>query len=177
MSGANAAVHAWNFTTGRTKSDLSTLLIGAGALTLMVNTVTNPEYHCSPLIKFPLYSIMVGINTIVTPQVESDELNALRNQMKNIEVENYKRNQKLGSFVFASLTICSSLLSITYSDFKHKNSEIVEAIGTGLIAAGLYIISADPLPPRKSLLERGYDKLKEIISSYQRKPVYETVRA
>jgi len=173
MSAANTAVHAWNFTTGRTRSELSTLLFGAGSIVLGVDSVTYPD---ATLVRsyttIPIYSYITVKMGIGSKKMEERENNATHKQMKDLNVEMYKYLGKSIGILVAGISGFFYFASKMQTDPDSSNSDLLWSIGDGLIAASLLISAADSLPPRKNCLSRGYDKLCQIAKSYQRRPAY-----
>jgi len=172
-SGANAAVHAWNFTTGRTKSDLSTLLIAAGSSVLIANSLAYPNNL--PEITIPVYSLWTLSKTFNDPRVERQEVAATDKQMKDPQVEMYKIGQKICGYAVGYVATLLFLLSTQESNPDHSRSTLLNSVGNGLIAASLLVTSADSLPPRKNILSRAYDKLNELVKSYRLQPKLQPV--
>ena len=167
-SGANAAVHAWNFTTGRTRSDLSTLLMAVGSSVLIVNSVTYPNNL--PEITIPVYSLWTLQKSIQDPMMERQEAAAADNQIRNLSIVLYKIGQKICGYGMGYLAASLFILSTQHSNPDTSQSSLLNSIGDGLIAASLLITAADSLPPRKNILSRAYDKLNDLIKSYRLQP-------
>lgn len=161
MSGANAAVHAWNWTTGRTKSDLTSLLMATGSSFLIADSVINPTNDFS-YVTTTGYSF-VALTTVLTgSDMEQRELNAYDKEMKDSGVESYKLINKVFGLTLAGMAGIAFSKS-TSKNPKESSSVLFRSIGEGLCGLGLYVSSANSLPPRKNCISRGLDKLNEIM--------------
>ncbi|MBS3079142.1 hypothetical protein J4218_03405 [Candidatus Pacearchaeota archaeon] len=169
-SEANAAVHTWNFTTGRTRSDLSTLLMAVGSSVLIANSIANSMAYPNnlPELVIPVYSAWTAGKAILDPRIEKQEVAAADRQMKDFNVESYKIGQKICGYAVGYIAASILFLSTQDSNPDTSQSSLLKSIGDGLIAASLLITSADSLPPKKNILSRAYDKLNDLIKSYIR---------
>lgn len=170
--GANTAVKVWNITTGKTKSDLALLLMSAGTSAHVTNLIINPGYMS---LAAPASAISSAYFTQINKDIEKDELYYSDSQVKNGDLEDFKYGLKVLSLLiggFSTYVLGNSLINSQ----EESQSDLLFSIGNALYGAGLFVMTADSLPPRKSILKKGLDKLNELISSYQRKPAYETVR-
>ena len=167
-SEANAAVHTWNFTTGRTRSDLSTLLMAVGSSVLIANSMAYPNNL--PELVIPVYSAWTAGKAILDPRIEKQEVAAADRQMKDPYVEMYKTGQKICGYAVGYIAASILFLSTQDSNPDTSQSSLLKSIGDGLIAASLLITSADSLPPKKNILSRSWDKLNDLIKSYRLQP-------
>lgn len=177
MHNANNAVHAWNWTTGRTKADLANLVLDATAVTFNFGILLSGLYFLpiSALLSIPIIHYEQKENIII----DEKEQKAAEDNLKEIEVEFYKNSKKnSGTFRLAfSTAYIPFYMAIKPEDISGKLSSIV--VGTSFILWGSadYIMRADYLPPRKNCLSRAKDKITEIIEAYKSRPELATLPA
>lgn len=167
----NRAVHAWNWTTGRTRADLANLLqtggVIAGSLGMILSMAIDKRYFESfvyPLILFG------GAHFVQRKNMEIDglELKALEKEAKSIEVEEFKYNCKFGGYFTPPLAVIPLLSNGKELDWGHLYGVMCLSLGVAF-----QVMRADYFPPRKNVLARAKDKLAEMLRAYQRKPALE----
>lgn len=170
MYGANKAVHVWNWTTGRTKSDLANKMLttapvmeGAGYIIM------------HPLIGGLMTLALLGLSHSTqssNKRIEEKEIEAIENEALDYEVEQYKKSkcETLGPiWLFAG---GAHMFVGTSSGGTNEISidNYLMGSGHGLRASSYYIMRADYLPPRKNCISRAKDKLVEIVQNYRPQP-------
>jgi hypothetical protein len=166
--GANASVYLWNVTTGRSRSELSTLLLTVGSSCAMAGCVSNPRYQPMTLV----YPVFTGYFAMSNHRNQKKEAAAVEKQMKDPDAENHKSNMGLASIAWVMLATSNIYQHFSGSNESESKSQLLMGIGHFIMAAGLYIESADFLPPRKSIFRKAYEKLSEFAKSYARRPSY-----
>ncbi len=169
MSGVNKGVRAWNWTTGKTKTDLAnSLLIGGAVMNSASSLVTTPIN-----IAF-VYFFKRNNDRIEEAEKISSETKTLDPLTEAYKNYSYPLLGSLGLLISASGAI------IAYN--SEKEDSIVKcsltSIGEFMWGASFYVMRANPLPPRKSAFSRAKDKLSEKLSSIpQTEPVAVPVEA
>jgi hypothetical protein len=91
MKGATAAVHAWNWTTGRNKSDLANLLQSASAVSFSSGNL----YYSPALIPLVIFHLRITHSTQkIYTDTEFREEKASLSGAKDIEAERMKKFTK-----------------------------------------------------------------------------------
>ena len=169
MSGVNKSVRAWNWTTGRTKSDLAKVINHTSNITACADFILYFP-PTAAFIFFPFYFIDSYISTKKWDKIEEQEINALQKGCKDIEVEIGKKDLERRGFM--DLLTGSGVGSVGLI-YGNKYDYFNYILGTAVIVRAFshYIMRADSLPPRKSAFSRAKDKLSEKLSSPQTEPV------
>ena len=174
MRGVNMGVHAWNWTTGETKSQLANKLLTLAPIaeTVGFSLPRRAEddtlsYLVSGLFWLP-FGILVSHSTQRTNEkIEMCEEKAADSCLKDIYAEGMKELYKFLGALWGSDSFFQASLG-TRADY-HSHSNLI-AVGAAMRGASFYIMRADYLPPKKNCLRRGADKLKEIVESYKPQP-------
>lgn len=165
MKGANATVRAWNWTTGRTKSDLANMANITG-LAAIIGGLAIGMPLLLPL-TLPI-SLLMHLTNKENTRTDSLELEAREKNCLNMGVEKLKRQYKImGPIVIGT---SGALGASCYALSNSLNEEIFSAsltIGTSVIGVSTYIMRVDSPPPRKNCLRRGLDRLSEIAKEYR----------
>lgn len=172
MKGVNKGAHAWNWTTGKTRSDLANKFIFASNVTFITGT-----FFIHPALTFVSFPTGAHFSYKIHKEyleMDEEEQEATYEGLKNPYVEEMKWFFKLIGpvCIFAGGAIPTMKFS---SSSKVDDDRINMGFGLigasyGLAGSSLYIIRADYLPPRKNCLSRGMDKLKDLARNYQRQP-------
>jgi len=160
----NKAVRAFNWTTGKTKSDLANFF-NTGTWTLFIggSLIDNPIFE---LIAAPPF-LCVGYETHkLNKMLEEKEISALEKGCLDSGVETYKYLSKIGGPIFmglaGGLAGYVGINNLNKSSENHRIiSEITVTLGCLFFSAQYYVMRAECLPPRKSVFARARDKLKE----------------
>jgi hypothetical protein len=171
-SGANAAVHAWNFTTGRTKSDLSTLLITAGSIVQIGGSFVTPLFIYNPIFTIPFYFTLAINKGLSNYYQESRELKIKDKEIKDLYIEANRIGSKSVSIVAGGFSAIDFGFSRLIDKPEESESMLMQSIGFGLIAAGYLVSAVDSPPPRKNCFSRALDKASEFIANYKLKHAY-----
>jgi hypothetical protein len=161
MRGANSAVKVWNWTTGCTKAEFANSVLGAG-LALHIT------YGLLDHSKLPWSVFQTGLTSglmFTNKMIEKDEKKAHESKALNERVEHAKDTLfKTGGQIFSLGS------AITMATKPHDTSN--ELLGLGEVSWGVqfYIMRADYVPPQKSALSRGFDKLREQLRTSQLVP-------
>lgn len=181
MKGANAAVRAFNWTTGGTKTELAKGLQTAGFVL----------WGGAGIMAFPPGLIIAGVSGFLNKELgelfdetKRAEESTKDSDVKNINAEADKRVYKiLGPGVLA---VAGAMAAGTYpclskmsSEREYRTNILFSAppvVGTALIGSSFYVMRAEDLSPRKNCVRRGIGRLSEIVQSYKAKPVRVGVR-
>ncbi|MBU0907160.1 MAG: hypothetical protein KKD18_01125 [Nanoarchaeota archaeon] len=168
MSGANAMIHAWNWTTGETKAQLANK-------TITISTVAagTAYFVFSPICGFALTPIHILCSHILqrkNTEIEDRELKAIKSRCLDSHVVKCKDIYKSQ----APFTVGGGTGVVGLGCYEN---EIRENLGYALIGASMilvgaseYMMRADNLPPRKNCVERGVDWLEEKVREYKAQP-------
>lgn len=169
MKGVNASVRAYNWTTGKTKADLANKLLtiapiaeSTGFIGLSYN---NPFF-------LPISLSISGAMMFISHDAqernkETDmlEKKALEDGCLDFKVESRKEaDGKIGP-ACAIMVGFQGAMGATRSNDNFAGYLI--AGGNLVRGASYYVIRVDYLPPRKSAVKRGLEKLAEIIEEYK----------
>ncbi|MBP7708560.1 hypothetical protein KA107_02650 [Candidatus Pacearchaeota archaeon] len=164
MTATNKLVMAWNWTTGRTKSDLANSLVYFGGAAIPAGSFIRDSLIGGAILSLFYLPLSVML-TKRNKQVESTESSALERGLKDLRVEKIKESYGQTGLVF-TLGGSTQLLSDPLSAGDYCSFAGIEAI-----ALAHYVMRADCLPPRKNVLSRAADSLKEAIQQ----PALQTV--
>lgn len=164
LQGANAGVHAWNWTTGRTRADLSTLVGTAGLAFFNMHLLGKSKTLGMAVL--PIASLLAYANHKSSKTQDGAEVKAAEKGLKDMRVEYFKYLNKKIARNFTLISAAGTFIDVaTPEDLVYLNLSSV------LMAANAYIMRADYLPPRKNCLSRGIDKLSESLSELNYQPV------
>jgi len=156
MNRTNEAVQAWNWTTGRTKSDLASILT-VGANFALVCTGYDHNVHTGNILA-PICLLNAALSPRYLKKREEKEISAAERGLKDLEVEAQKQVEKLIGTYYMTVAPIVALIPGIGSTFSRD-----AMITSGLFAASNYVMRADCLPPRKNALSRGLEKIRETL--------------
>jgi len=170
MGGANNAVQAWNWTTGKTKTDLANLVLNATTITY--NSAFALRHPALLLLSAPIFFPAIHIEQKQNIKQDKLEQKAAESGLKDISAELMKTGRKFAgsSKVGFSGTYVPLYMMENPENISGKISAAIMGISFALWASADYIMRVDYLPPRKNCLSRAKDKLKEIITEYKNRP-------
>lgn len=168
MKGVNAGVQAWNWTTGKTKGDLAFLLEISGNALFSFSLSLRFGYD-KAIVSIPFAIAGCVISWYSNQDDDKREERALRRGCLDSIIQDRKDTiYKLGSP--ASAVIGTGLIVGSY--YKNiEESSIPFGSGFFMWGMGLYVRRADYLPPRKNVLSRTVDKVKEWAKEFGSEPV------
>lgn len=157
---ADDAVKAWNWTTGRTRADLASLIIISGLSGLPATSFINGNYGSALL--GGVASGLLGL-IYVNTYTEMDRLESevLNNNARNFKIEKNKNRYKILGPMF-NLIGFSTLIQSNQEDSHPLSNEIASMFALG-IGTSMYIMRTDYQAPRKSCLARAKDKLSDML--------------
>jgi hypothetical protein len=173
---ANKGVKTWNWTTGKTKTDLAYLMQGAA-----------PVFECTGMGLIHPFFLFIQIPYSISFSHEfqkkfkkQEELEQVASEKRAIPLELTKieeMNKKGGPVCFVGGGV-----DMAIGHMYEMNLELsIVGTGLGLRGASHYIMRADPMPPRKNCLSRAKDKLVNLVKetrwrpSLQPEPAFEPV--
>jgi len=169
MRGVNTGVRVWNWTTGKTKADLANDLLTIAPILESVGMANRGLYIIIPGLLY-ISHIVQKENT----KIEKKESRAIENNALDFEVEKYKLNSKVNALIFTP----SALFWGTYHPPKQGiflpdavATDYCTSLGHVLRSASYCVMCADYLPPRKDVLSRATDKLKEWAKEIAERPI------
>ncbi|MBI2629754.1 hypothetical protein HYW76_01505 [Candidatus Pacearchaeota archaeon] len=162
---AEKAVHAWNWTTGKTKADLANLFCDMKAITFSIGAISSGPL--AGILVTPIVLYAIHRNQLGQRDIEKLEVEALNSSALNHEVVKYKSDCKAASAIGLSFFSCLELLSF----INPKEAEKYHLFGAGMLfnSASCYVMRTDYLPPRKSVVKRAKEKLTEMLQEYREK--------
>lgn len=167
----NEGVHLWNWTTGRTKSDLASLVDLSGCVSSSVGAS-----YIGGFVGITSTIIMTGYGYVFVKHAYMHEREEIENAEKETMSLVLEFDKKIYEFVGLNLTSLGLVSSLIAIDADNDPTLLMMGIGLGLIGISGYIMRADSPPPRKNVLSRARDKLVDIVREYKRKPAFEQVR-
>lgn len=172
---ANKAVHAYNWVTGGTKSELANGVLSLGLISFAAaGFVTGIP---GGIIGSAL--ILKGAHEEQKENIRFDNLEEKTKEKEclNIEVEARKEFLKeripYQLAVAGVLGVTSVISSFGGQDTPNLEAELVATYGSismALWSFSDYVMRTNPMPPRKNVFARAKDRLVEIVKSYSRKP-------
>jgi hypothetical protein len=165
VSASNSAVRMWNSVTGRTRADLSTLLIAAGSAPIVIDSFNNPYYPSAPYVAIPAIALFNIGFYIKNRIIEKREIFELDHGKKDNYVEFHKRLEKNLGILITGFAGALIAVSINESNPEISRSGLLHSINYLLLGAGLYITAVNAVLPRK-YISRAYDKVSEKIRGY-----------
>ncbi len=167
MAGVNAGVKAWNWTTGRTKGDLATILQLSGFALMGTGIMTESPQTNSPLLAFCISGALCSY--LDNRNIDAKEMTATEKNCLDLDVEKSKSTSRK---YLAPLPCLVGLHFISLSYSKNKGYfGIPLGIGMNLWGAGVYVSRADYLPPRKNVISRASDRIRELIKNKEQQPI------
>ena len=175
MYAANKSVHAYNFTTGKTKADLANLLLDTSIISIFAGfAVIHPIFTPVGLVH---YSSMKDAQKKYI-ELEHDEAIAANQCLKDLNVESNKEiNRKIGVAWLGASSVVASLIPLHAVTKDYKALEALAFMSVGFNSASLasFVIRTDYLPPQKNCISRGIDKLTDLIASHKTQPVHASI--
>lgn len=170
MYGVNKGVKAWNWTTGKTKTNLANSLLTVapvfeGAGLLSINPVIGG-------IMIPMYLLVSHLNQKRNKEQEILEKKAAESQVMLNPENSYEKSNKKFGLLFAGSAV---LNAIPGGRSENDTLRAVFGIGIGLRSASHYVMRADYLPPRKNVLSRAKDRLVKKLREVNLNPVPQPV--
>jgi len=162
MYGVNKAVHAWNWTTGETKADISNNLLTIAPI--VENSGFAMYFPHMLLFSLPALLSISHVQQIKNKRIEKLEVKALENGMRDIEVEEYKTTLKGDGYYWGAASGIHVLIPMD------DEGTVIAGIGMGIRGLGCHVMRADYLPPRKNVFSRAKDRLADIVEKYQAEP-------
>jgi len=167
MKLADKAVHAYNWTTGGTKAELANNLNSLAIVPEALGLLANPLGFKGAILAVPAYFYATHLAHKINSATEKREVQALKSGAKDMLAENVKLiHRKVYCTTFPGFALNEGAAGIINSD-----------VGFGLLGVGMgtrtlaeYVMQVDYLPPRKSCVERGLDKIVELGKSLRLKP-------
>lgn len=168
MQGANAALRAWNWTTGETKADLANKLLALGTISTTAGFLLHKySFFQAASFLFPGYWYLQRRQN---SRMEKLEESARENSYQNLEVEIFKK--QVESLCPVSLVApITGVSAFPYIENEDRLSSALRTVGLSLLSSSFYIMRSDVLPPRKNCFSRGVDKLKELWQKYSKPQV------
>lgn len=170
MKGVNASVRAYNWTTGKTKADLANKLLTIAPIAESTGFIgmSYEKLFFLPIL-ISISGAMIYLSHIIqkrNKETEMLELKALEDSCLDYKVERRKEaNSRIGP-AWAISAVFQGGIVITRTDYSEFTGYLV-AGGNLVRSASHYVMRADYLPPRKSAVKRGLEKLAEIIEEYK----------
>lgn len=174
MFGVNGGVHLWNWTTGRTKRDLATLMnIGGFTFATAGNYFFHPAAGAIAALAFGYYNYTLFR---MNKMFEKDERENANNEFLSLHLEFGKKLYESAGFCQNNYGVVLFWLANEVND--PNVSSYFSSVATGICLTGTaaYVMRADSLPPRKNVLSRAKDKLVDIVREHRREPAIEHVR-
>ncbi len=167
MKGADATLHAYNWTTGGTKTEL------ANGLLTLAPILETTGFAIGP---FPLTAIPIGVALLFTSRlyqkintvVEKKEIAALKRQALDLFVE-HNKNITQPQVGYAG-GICASGQMLVSTQHSTPEVNYLVASGNVLRSTSHFVMRCDYLPPRKNCIKRGIEKLDDLVEKYVPKP-------
>ncbi len=164
MRGVNLGVRAWNWTTGRTKTDLTN-----GMLTVAPMLECSGMILSNPIVSIIYIPCMITLSHCcqkINKEIDALEQKTAESSTMHFESEIYKKYNELYGPGWSSIGLVNDSLSIAGRSLDYSLT------GTGYFIRGAshYIMRAEHLPPRKNCLRRGMDKLESLIAEYRSRP-------
>jgi hypothetical protein len=164
MNGVNAGVRLWNHATGRTKADLANTLN-----TLGLASYNAGMFYWNKKIALAITPIQIicGTADYIENKREGEREQSLgQGGLKDIEIELSNNQRRKRGPVYLSIGAVAKIAPEQISS---------DFLGLGMFLQGLgqYVMRADYVPPKKSILSQAADNLSEGISRLRlaREPV------
>ena len=160
---ATDVVRAWNWTTGRTRGDLATLVTVPSLSVFPTTEFLNQNYGQALFQSFVAGIIGVGLKGLYGYMDRLEE-KSVDNKVKHRDIEMIKNICKAAGPLFA----ISGVITVPLPE-EEMHTLTHELSGAGAVGIGVsyYIMRAKYFPPRKSFFSRAKDRLAEMRSVYQ----------
>ena len=164
MRGVNAGVRAWNWTTGKTRAELANNLELGGAVFWSIGVFGMNKV--AGAIGVPLAALGTYGAAILNNKQDKVEAEALEKKALDPFAERRKAKHSFWGPAYATF---SGLSATTKASSGYDGTTF--AIAYGCFAASSYVMRAENLPPRKSVIARAADSLKEMMQQPVLQPV------
>jgi hypothetical protein len=165
LSMANEAVHAWNWTTGGTKTGLAKLLATVGLVAIPASRFMVFDEYTPSVITSLFFAPLVPLSYAMFNHQEKREAKALEDGMKDLVAERAKDTYKMWGQIDMAGCLFEAGSGISEAYRAERNNHAVgseiAAAGLGSLGMSFLVMCADNLPPRKNCISRGIDSLKE----------------
>ncbi len=177
MKGVNSGMRAYNWTTGGTKSELSTNLMTLGGICEIVGVDAASGIYVSAIVS-SIYLFWLHSANKNYKKIDEDEQAAVSKGALDHDIEVFKKWNKGMAygmwFPFSIKDFSFSRIQRNNPDYPLRNEGyLVQGIGDLLLASSLLVMTADSLPPRKDFIRRGIDKYKEARQKKMLEPALE----
>lgn len=177
QAGANKIVGGWNWTTGRTKSELANLLNIAGWASVSGGLILTGAVGYMLL---PLNVCFSYGNAKLFKDIEKIEERNKDSEALDLEVISDRNLNKLSAGINLGLGITDFAYSkYLPDDERNPNrsaSHLLLETGFSLMALSYYVMTAENLPPRKNCISRGLDYLVDTIRTMSPHPAYAPIQ-
>ncbi|MBM3234405.1 hypothetical protein FJZ19_04920 [Candidatus Pacearchaeota archaeon] len=168
MKGVNAGVHAWNWTTGRGKADLSNLLFAGGMIASDAGLIIASNYLIAGLL-IPLQGIAIPSCILTNKKVEKSEMKALNSGALDPGIEKIKYLCKFFGYTTGIISVAATAITqFSPVDLEKNPNSYNKQIGSLITGAGglmmgsaFQVMRSDYLPPRKNVVRRAYERASE----------------
>lgn len=174
MKGVNASVRAYNWTTGKTKADLANKLLTIAPIAESTGFI-GMSYN-NPFL-LPISLSISGAMMFISHDAQERNKETDMLEQKSLEdscldyiVELRKEVDGRIGPVWAITAVFQGAMGATRSN--DNLTGYLVAGGSLVRSASHYVMRADYLPPRKSAVKKGLEKLAEIIEEYK-PPVFQ----
>ena len=157
---ANDVTKAWNWTTGRTRADLATLISVPAFSSLPASYFINGAYGTA-LFFGALSGLLIFLYIDTFIKMDRLESGALNSDTKNLELEVVKNKYKIYGPIFNLLGF-ASLVRPNSENLHPLSNEISSVFGFG-IGTTMYVMRTDYQAPRKNVVVRAKDKLADML--------------
>ncbi len=158
---ATSAVRAWNWTTGRTKKDLTNILLfGGAAIDISAASFDKASLAAGAAIGYACILPMEYSNNIAIAKLEEG---IYTSAAIPIELEECKQRATFYGYATLGWLTCVP---------RYTNDASLTLSAVGIIANSFsnFVMRAGDMPRRKNCLSRGIDSLATLIGSYRQKP-------
>jgi len=167
MKGVNAAVRAWNWTTGRTRADLANLMLGVAPIGECTGYFGSLSFVGVPFGIVCLFGSHYAQKE--NQEVDSFEKKAAQSGVMDPNVERIRtRHRVMGPSFIGVSGFQASLGFIPKNENPEYNA--MTSAGHALRAGSCYVMRTRYLPPRKHCVSLARDKLREIVEEYRARP-------
>jgi hypothetical protein len=166
VSGANATVRAWNYTTGKTKVDLANLLLSGASVAEGFGLVcSGMAYPVLYFFTLPVLAPLFFFNH--RDQIRNTEMTTLEQRtaeqgQKHPLVEGFRSSLPFRGYNDIGWGAAISAFNSPSPSLLHSGAFYTsQGIATGFMLSGAsyHIMRAEYLPPRKNMFQRGREKL------------------
>ena len=171
MYGVNKGVHAWNWTTGRTKADLANEMLTVASVSESLGAIFMGRIA-------PIAFIMVAPSMLffshfaqkINTKQEKLEEEALENEALSLDAKLNNNSHKANAYLWLS----GSTFQYAPKETDY-NANLGLGTGHALRSLSHFVMRADYLPPRKSCVRRGLESLAKMYKESKLKPAIEPI--